>query len=141
MPPVIITSPRRVWRPERRIMGPRLRREGADSGHDSLFLLWCQPSEAVSLMQKLAVLLALFLAGCGTVVASQPESFGNGEHRLHYEYGAVDSLPLIQDALAGKASELCPDGWIKTRERRIERGGILAPTYQIDIRCVPPATR
>ena len=63
---------------------------------------------------------------------------GPGEYRLQWEYGVVDSLAQVPDGLAKKASELCPDGWTKVRENRIDRGGMIAPIFIWDVRCAPP---
>ena len=82
--------------------------------------------------------MAVMLSGCGGVETSRLSSSATGapaEYRLHYEYGAIDSYAILQAALAEKAMELCPAGYLKTREAAEGRGSFGAPRYVWDIRC------
>ena len=65
-----------------------------------------------------------FLAACSGEVATsalRTTTSGQQEYRLHYEYGAIDSYAILQAALAEKAMELCPGGYLKTRETAEDR--------------------
>ena len=78
------------------------------------------------------------MSACGHVETTEVEKEShadNGTFELRYEYGVVDSYAAIMNSLGEEASQLCPQGWQKTKELHEPQGAGLAPVYIWEIQC------
>jgi hypothetical protein len=61
------------------------------------------------------VVASVLISACGSVQVTNVDSRPN-RYMLEYQPGAVEARAPVLNAMEKKATEYCPDGWVKVRQ-------------------------